>query len=162
MTTQSSPPRVRVRQKSRAEEKTFQRTMKSIMDAERPINDAAMQFVQKYQATTSNKVKQDMRNMWREAERDFEVAGMVLAAKKEAYKETITEGSWKSEEQLVDELKSQEHAKNFIEFCSNTNMEKFDPKLKCKVYYYTKKLERLGNRSTGEKKIDFPTRAPGD
>ena len=58
--------------------------MKSIMDAERPINDAAMQFVQKYQATTSNKVKQEMRNMWREASCDFEMAGMVLAARKEA------------------------------------------------------------------------------
>ena len=132
--------------------------MRSIMDDERPdltSNEDAMGFIQKYQAATSNKVKQDLRDLWREAACDFEMAGVVLTARKEAFKETITEGSWKSEEQLVDELKSAEHAKNFIEFCSKNNMAKFDPKLKCKVYYYTKKLERLGNRSTGEKSMTF-------
>ena len=127
--------------------------MRSIMDDERPSNDPAMKFIQKYQTATSNKVKHDLRELWREAACDFEIAGVMLTAKKEAFKETVSEGSWKSEEQLVDELKSAEHAKNFIEFCSQTNMVKFDPKLKCKVYYYAKQLERLGNRNTGEKKL---------
>ena len=120
----------------RAQEKNFQRTMKQIMDDERPditSNPEAMDFIQKYQAATSNKVKSDLRDLWREAACDFEMAGRVLTAKKEAFKETITEGSWMSEEQLVDELKSKEHTKNFMEFCSRNKMERFDPKLRCRV-----------------------------
>ena len=83
------------------------------MDGERPIvdqNPEALSFVEKYNTTGCNKVKAEMRDLWKEAHEDFEFAGAILKARKNAFQETVTEGVWMSHEQLADEMKNEQHA----------------------------------------------------
>ena len=134
----------------RAEDKKFQRHMKAIMDGERPDvekNPEALNFVEKYNTTGCNKVKAEMRDLWKEAHEDFEFAGAILKARKNAFQETVTEGVWMSHEQLTDEMKNEEHARNFESFARKHRLEKFDPKKKCPVYYFTRQLQRCGSKT---------------
>ena len=92
-----------------------------------------MEFVSKYHSKdNSHKVKEHLRQMWTEAGGDFEMAGMILVAKKTAFKETVTEGSWLSKEQLEDVMKSETHAENFTGFCRKHGLVKVDHKRQCK------------------------------
>ena len=127
--------------------------MKAIMDGERPIvdqNPEALSFVEKYNTTGCNKVKAEMRDLWKEAHEDFEFAGAILKARKNAFQETVTEGVWMSHEQLTDEMKNEEPALNFESFASRHCLKTFDAKRKCPVYYLTKQLQRCGSKPTGD------------
>ena len=123
------------------------------MDGERPIvdqNPEALSFVEKYNTTGCNKVKAEMRDLWKEAHEDFEFAGAILKARKNAFQETVTEGIWMSHEQLTDEMKNEEPALNFESFASRHCLKTFDAKRKCPVYYLTKQLQRCGSKPTGD------------
>ena len=120
------------------------------MDGERPDeleSPEALSFVEKYNTTACNKVKAEMRDLWKEAHEDFEFAGAILKARKNAFQETVTEGVWMSHEQLTDEMKNEEHARNFESFARKHRLEKFDPKKKCPVYYFTRQLQRCGSKT---------------
>eukprot|EP00969_Alexandrium_andersonii_P137854 6096394-Alexandrium_andersonii.AAC.1 len=60
--------------------------------------------------------------------------------------ETITEGEWMSEEQLADAFKSEAHAQNYIRSATQQGLSKKDKMRNCQVFFYMKKLERLGKR----------------
>ena len=124
--------------------------MKAIMDGECPReeqNPEAVDFVEKYNTTGCTRVKAEMRELWRQAHEDFEFAGALLKAKKNAFQETVTEGIWMSHEQLADDMKNEEHALNFESFASRHGLKKFDPKRKCPVFYCTKQLQRFGSKT---------------
>ena len=63
--------------------------------------------------------------------------------------ESTTEGSWFSHEQLVDAFKSEPHAEKYETWCGKNSLVKRDTKRDCRVYYYTKKLEKFGTRKEG-------------
>ena len=146
----------------RAEDKKFQRHMKAIMDGERPDveqSPEALSFVERYNTTACNKIKAEMRDLWREAHEDFEFAGAILKARKNAFQETVTEGVWMSHEQLTDEMKNEEHARNFESFARKHRLEKFDPKKKCPVYYFTRQLQRCGSKTEASIEGNFKGKA---
>eukprot|EP00969_Alexandrium_andersonii_P337404 14912819-Alexandrium_andersonii.AAC.1 len=51
-----------------------------------------------------------------------------------------------SEEQLSDAFKSEAHAQNYIKSAKQQGLAKKDNMRDCYVYFYMKKLERLGKR----------------
>ena len=96
----------------RALDRLFGRQMKSAQDSSNPMSEKkdVKKFVRKYKSCMCTKIKADMRNMWKLANCDFEMAASVLIAREHAYKETITEGEWLSDEQLTDVFKSAKHS----------------------------------------------------
>ena len=69
-----------------------------------------------------------------------------MVAREYAWKEKVTEGEWMSEEQLLDVLKSEANTKNYIKSCKAQGLMKHDRMQDCKVYFFMKKLERMGKR----------------
>ena len=147
-------PSLKFKKRIRAQDKMFQRHLKAVMNGDRPDlegDNDAVEFINKYNTSQSHRVKKQLRDMWRLADEDFGNAGVILSAKKQAFKETSSESSWLSYEQLVDEFKNKEHAGNFMGFCKLHGLVKFDPKRRCKVYYYTKQLVKVGERDEATK-----------
>ena len=122
--------------------------MKAVQDKTHPMHDNkdVKKYVRKYKSCMCMKIKADMRNMWKLANCDFEMAASVLIAREHACKETITEGEWLSKEQLIDVFKSPEHAENYIKAAKEQGLAKPDKMRKTTIYFYMKKLERLGRR----------------
>ena len=74
----------------RAEDKKFQRHMKAIMDGECPReeqNPEAVDFVEKYNTTGCNKVKAEMRDLWKEAHEDFELKPARIHSRRQSQRE---------------------------------------------------------------------------
>ena len=64
--------------------------MKAVQDKTHPMHDNKdiKKYVRKYKSCMCMKIKADMRNMWKLANCDFEMAASVLIAREHAYKET--------------------------------------------------------------------------
>ena len=130
----------------RSRDKQFQRHFKAITNGEMEVDAESKEFVKKYQSAHSVAVKSQLRDLWASAGRDFSTAGMVIRARRYAFKEDLSEGMWLSAEQLEDEFKCKEHAINYQKFAKDNGLAKKDPKRICNVYYYEKKLSRWGRR----------------
>ena len=86
--------------------------------------ETANEFIEKYTSTHSMRVKSQLRDLWANAARDFNSAGMVLRARRMAFKEDMSEGRWMSAEQLEDEFKSTTHVQNYMKFASENQLVK--------------------------------------
>lgn len=74
-----------------------------------------------------------MRDIWEMACTDFDNAGCIVRAQKQAFTEKSTEAEWYSDAQLLDQLKDPEHVANYQEFCRQNQLVKHCPKIKAKV-----------------------------
>ena len=73
--------------------------MKAVQDKTHPMHDNKdiKKYVRKYKSCMCTKIKADMRNMWKLANCDFEMAASVLIAREHAYKETKKNNNNKKE-----------------------------------------------------------------
>ena len=62
---------------------------------------------------------------------------------------TETSSEWLSKEQLIKEMCSEEHAENYMKWAEQAGLVKYDTKKECKVFYFTKKMEKFGNMTSG-------------
>ena len=147
----------------RAQDRLFGRQMKLATDPDVELsnNEEVKKFVRKYRNSMSARVKQDMRNMWRLANCDFELAASILVAREYAWKEKVTEGEWMSEEMLHDHLKSKTNTANYMKSCKAQGLVKQDTMQKCKVYFFMKKLERMGKREEAGRAEEWHGRKKG-
>ena len=69
-----------------AQDRLFGRQMKLATDPDSELhdNEEGKKFVRNYRNSMSARVKQDMRNMWRLANCDFELAASILVAREYA------------------------------------------------------------------------------
>ena len=146
----------------RSKDRFFQRHMTALVDdheAQNSLEDSGKEYIQKYH-DAGNKAKAQMREIWHLACGDFNSAGIVLKAKRNAFKEETTEGDWKNYEQLEDELKSKSSTDNYVRFAKQAGMVRYDPKQGCKTYFYEKQLYKCGKRDEGtiEKELNYDSR----
>eukprot|EP00929_Paragymnodinium_shiwhaense_P083543 TRINITY_DN44575_c0_g1_i1.p1 TRINITY_DN44575_c0_g1~~TRINITY_DN44575_c0_g1_i1.p1 ORF type:complete len:388 (+),score=135.54 TRINITY_DN44575_c0_g1_i1:56-1165(+) len=131
----------------RASDRLFQRQLKAAKEGHLHLDDDSevSRFLRKYNNAYSQKIKQDLRAMWKGCGCDMEL-DTCMVAREVAFKESVTEGEWLSMEQLVDTLKNPEHAANYAKAAIGQKLVQYDNMRKCKIYFYMKKLERLGSR----------------
>ena len=56
------------------------------------------------------------------------------------------ESEWLSHSQLVDIFKNEDHANSFIKWAANVQLMKYCSKRQCRVYFFTRRLERRRKR----------------
>lgn len=140
----------------RSRDRAFRRHFHAASSNTGMLDEGSAEFLEKYANAHSTKDKAQLREVWQMAGEDVSNAGLILKARRVAFKEHVTEGSWLSLDQLEHAFKNKSHAQHFAKFAQESGLVKRDAKHKCKVYYYTKPRHKLGNRDDRvlEKKLN--------